>query len=1250
MIILTDVTVGTTSAPFVSSGFRVFFSDNSPTIPGDLLIKSGGTFRASNSVVVCRNFGEEGSDTASGGTCILKNTQLIVSLTKNIPSLATRLVFTDVQVSMESVDYRVLGYWNSSNPGQPYIFNNVQFYGGVEETSAKVGLNLYLGALDEGSVLNNLSFWNGRLLGDGCAGAILQGGGHLTYNKSVFAPIGTILNNNAGEDHRMLARFAIQGLTGVSSYMSRQGWVIEPDMRAFSYINDTHTTGDVIPYIDVDADTNMIFINPLFGRVRGANMTKFITVFFSSGSGRGGAVKVAVATNPKCSDNNVRYTFPITYDSAKFILPQTYDTSVGFNSYISDRVITNPSRGFCLVTQDYDNTTPSYSVGNYGSAYTEGEEVAPLPATLTYRQYSFLQQATESEFGREITITPPREFDTFEEDGSTVQTLEAHNAEVLESRMQGFDEVDGSEFRTETNTNTAVDPIIASQRLLTPISFVSTSTITANISSSRLVAEAKSYAFARVTHTNINDSNDKIQLGYTFSASEKKVSFTPTITFLAPLSPGESLNTTSGDASTSLDFLYRDIIQSAEVETISASEISLLHSWDSAATNKVNLETTTSLTLSTDPRIYTNLTIKSPNILNILQGHTITGLVLEGNTSLQLIPTSTVTGQTIHINEFLGSDHQISSTNTTTLTSTTAMTIVVEDESLYHAGAGITLREIKRITLDLPVGSTFKATYNTVGITGTRTYPYTTTTENPTIIELPPDTTVSLKYKIPNKKPNRISFSTETDPRPLLPASDQQVTLASNTNTERAIDTISVTGTNTLLITVSNTIVSNPELTTLAVAEWAVVFDFIQGTEAYFNLLSDTSLAVDAIDINTVGQIQFNSSLNISFDLDINLEQHVFLFCYFFIASTVTLETPSNQHSYQVALPNRGRSPGTNDVDAMTGALTLAVINELQNKSVLEAGVQPGTLRLTAGSVSQIPDNTSTITDIKSTVDTVSRHTLEALGILQGLPLDFVRESYNTVLNIDTSDGTLGTNPTVPNSVVTSVARSSSLFDVLFVSSTASFDGSQLFTMTGRMVQTIPISTQNSLFLFMEVNLSPNQLPTTRENIEGYISVTLTDSVNPSNTREFLSSRVLRSEAPYSVYSPILLHLPQETSRSSAFSFNSMSIRVGASSTSQSQTRMKIRNIRVIEQSEREIDPEVLDGSYLKNILTVLDGNVSLFEEDAVTEATPETAMVAITYSLEDGTAVYRTVVGVDALGNRVLLKDAHSLIRVGNI
>ena len=648
--------------------------------------------------------GNQLSNAPSSATLDLENCVLDLNMSTLSNSVLSRLNFENTRIISNNQAYRVFGVWENTTNSQPWVWRGVPFAGQANQTTIEVGLSIFIGGLNINSIFEGVSFWNGLDLGSGASGCLAQLGGHLIFSKPVFPPLGARFNGNqAPANHRLLARWGVQNLSGSSSIQSYQGWNLEPDFRAWSQIdNSTNSvaTGTLLCYIDVDANGNIIIINPIYGRPQGTNSTlKWVTVFFAGGSNRGGRARVFMGTNPVCSDVNVLYTFPSSRTGQIAQVPATFTQTANFNTFLTGQTLSNPQNGFMFLTQDYnDNVTPSYSSANYAQADTNGVNIAALPTSITYRQYSWTQQGTQAEFGREITLSPPREYNGRNAADDADQTISEHNAEVAASRQTGFDDISNAGWQSSTDLNTLLDIFVSELGIATPSAAGTSITGNTTKTATQIAVLLKRHAWLLVTDTNISTGNRQVMLPYSYANGVLS------ITGILNLggSTGAiiaSVNDTS-DASeltyTSFTLSVPDITQTETVPTIAATTINIVSTFGSQnITNKAILQGTVNFDATTN-KTYRNLAIDG-NLNNVRSGHTISGLTITGSRTVSVIASA----GTYDISNLLGTGLTLD--GTITLISNNPITVNLAGLAGVTAGANVTFND-SSITVNVPGG------------------------------------------------------------------------------------------------------------------------------------------------------------------------------------------------------------------------------------------------------------------------------------------------------------------------------------------------------------------------------------------------------------------------------------------------------------------------------------------------------------------------------------------------------------------
>ena len=232
-----------------------------PTIPGFYdQIRFYTDQGANTEITSIRQDGEFGSNTIGG-------------------SMGTSLNWRNVNFLYTGDAYGFIGNFHNRTGGNPtYTWNNVNIEGNINRSTAESFFNIFSGALNDASVFNNVSFWNGEpLTSTGIRGSTWQTTSNTIYANTLFGPFGTEFNGVSNA--RMIARYANQGRADLTA-TNHTGLVTNLDFRSLQQV-DTSVAGSANHnwFFDIDTLANVWFVNWLPGRPLSYATHRFVNLF-----------------------------------------------------------------------------------------------------------------------------------------------------------------------------------------------------------------------------------------------------------------------------------------------------------------------------------------------------------------------------------------------------------------------------------------------------------------------------------------------------------------------------------------------------------------------------------------------------------------------------------------------------------------------------------------------------------------------------------------------------------------------------------------------------------------------------------------------------------------------------------------------------------------------------------------------------------------------------------------------------------
>ena len=534
-----------------------------------MIINGGQTVVGEDVIVSCSNLGNH------SGNLTLENSSLDINPSGNLNGIKGFWVMNNVDIYSQVSDYVAIGNWT---PGSAtYNWDNVNFICNVDNTQALGFMSPFFFTVNTVTGLNNISFWNGNTLASTLAGgAVLQTTSDLIWDSPTFGPFGLRLNTSNLSGRALLRT---SGSDNAGAINSTQGYIINDDRTSWGEINDaTH-----IATISIDTGANTMFINTLPGVPTSSASFTYANVVGNTASNA--RVRNATVTNPVCDDNSVKYTIPSSLVASAFAVPTTLPLSSDFNAQattFSTQTLANPANGFGFINQVKQFTSGATVTGeesNYG-IITDADSpnsvaIAQIP-THSYRQYSWLQQPSNTLFGRELQVAPPVNNAT----AAQVATARANGYSIINVGPTG-----AVTWGDEYDVNTAVDPYIA----LTGFTAVGVATAAydgapVNRSGVHVIGQMKEVAMT----TNPDANNTKIDLPYEVIGTA--VDFgSRTVTIGSDQSRAYNTTTASIDASA---ITPDDLITEVEAATITLTGIG----WEDS-TDKIGLVATSSINL-----------------------------------------------------------------------------------------------------------------------------------------------------------------------------------------------------------------------------------------------------------------------------------------------------------------------------------------------------------------------------------------------------------------------------------------------------------------------------------------------------------------------------------------------------------------------------------------------------------------------------------------------------------------------------
>ena len=696
MAVITSGTIGEGALSFLGGSVYV---PGGTANPGSepLIINSPNVVVGEDVIVSCSNLGPH------TGQFTLENSSLDINPSGNINAIKGTWTMDNVDIYSQVSDYVAIGSWAGAGSAT-YNWDNVNFVCNVNNSLALGFMSPFFFLVNTVTGLNNISFWNGNTLASTLAGgAVLQTTSDLIWDSPVFGPFGLRLNTSNLAGRALLRTSGSDNAGGINA---TQGYIINDDRTSWGEIDDV----SYITTISIDSGANTMFINTLPGAPTNSASFTYANVVGNTASNA--RVRNATVTNPVCDDNSVKYTIPSSLVASAFAVPTILPLSSDFNAQattFSTQTLANPANGFGFINQVKQFTSGATVTGeesNYG-IITDADSpnsvaIAQIP-THSYRQYSWLQQPSNTLFGRELQVAPPVNNATAEQ----VATARAAGYSIINVGPTG-----AVTWGDEYDTNTEVDPYIA----LTGFTAVGVATAAydgapANRSGVHIIGQMKEIAMT----TNPDAVNTKIDLPYEVigtavdfgsrditigSDQSRSYSTTAAAIDIASISPDDLITevrattiTLSGlgweDSSDKIHCLASSQINLGGISVVNGSfEAPTVNCSGSGILSNSDFVTSNIITIQNATKLGANNTYTARTSGNIISANWTGGLTLD---------------QTYTPEELLGEGYSIADGDTINLNSNVNIFVEETDDQITY-GTGVT-----------PVAPVITSTYTNVG-------------------------------------------------------------------------------------------------------------------------------------------------------------------------------------------------------------------------------------------------------------------------------------------------------------------------------------------------------------------------------------------------------------------------------------------------------------------------------------------------------------------------------------------------------
>ena len=439
----------TSDGRLVSDGESILFNSNTNsiiTIDRSAIRVIEDPF-ANNSFFGNR-YNQDGQGTGTGNAITITNSQIHGVTDGGASSTNVAMTFTNVDWYQFGPSLFIGNWGVGGGEATRWLINGLRAFGGT--TDRVTSLNILLANTTADSEFNDVSFYNGNPTAP--LGAYLETASGQIWQNTVFGPIGRSYDLTGGfnGDARLLARLGpVADNTIATSITPLLGW----DWRDASQVNDVNfvISGDV-GNADVNTrNVTLLMVNPLVGRPGGTG-----NVLLRKGVTPGVGVLndppqslirfvVGVGTRPVTTDTGNTFHRYIPAESSQnvFAAPASFDNTTDITN-AAGGIVDNPANG--LVFQVLRRDAAGDELGDDAATLTA--QAYPTLSAIGYRKYSWLQQPDNNTFGQRLTVTPPTE-------GAT-------DAQVTESRNQGYSEFTNNGLSTLTNVDDPADVLIAS--------------------------------------------------------------------------------------------------------------------------------------------------------------------------------------------------------------------------------------------------------------------------------------------------------------------------------------------------------------------------------------------------------------------------------------------------------------------------------------------------------------------------------------------------------------------------------------------------------------------------------------------------------------------------------------------------------------------------------------------------------------------------------------------------------------------